>query len=42
VFEEPWDGLPVPEPPRAARALRVVRRAGCDVAPLDLRRRRIA
>jgi hypothetical protein len=34
VFEEPWQGRPVADPGAAARALRVVARAGCDLAPL--------
>jgi hypothetical protein len=36
VLEEPWVGRPVADPSAAARALRVVRRAGCDLAPLQL------
>lgn len=36
VFDEPWQGRPVPDPSGTSRALRVVRRAGCDLAPLDL------
>jgi hypothetical protein len=36
LFDEPWNGLPVPDPAATAGALRLVRRAGCDVAPLDL------
>ena len=35
-FDEPWVGLPVRDPAAAARELRVVRCAGCDLAPLDL------
>lgn len=35
TFEEPWIGSPVHDPPGAARALRIVGRAGCDSAPLD-------
>jgi hypothetical protein len=36
VFDEPWVERPVPDPAAAARGLRISRRAGCDVAPLDL------
>jgi hypothetical protein len=36
VFDEPWRGRPVPDPPATARALRIASRAGCDPAPLDL------
>jgi hypothetical protein len=36
VLHEPWEGRPVAEPVAAARALRVVARAGCDLAPLQL------
>jgi hypothetical protein len=36
VFDEPWVGGPVADPGAAARALRVIRRAGCDLAPLRL------
>ena len=36
VFDEPWEGLPVPDPRAAAGALRIAARAGCDLAPLDL------
>ena len=35
VLEEPWVGRPVPAPARAAAALRITDRAGCDPAPLD-------
>jgi hypothetical protein len=35
-LDEPWEGVPVPDPPAAAARLRVVAREGCDVAPLDL------
>jgi hypothetical protein len=36
VFDEPWVGGPVADPVAAARGLRIVRRAGCDLAPLQL------
>jgi hypothetical protein len=36
VLHEPWDGRPAAEPVGAAHALRIARRAGCDVAPLRL------
>jgi hypothetical protein len=36
VFEEPWRGRPVADPGARARGLRVVARAGCDLAPLQL------
>jgi hypothetical protein len=36
VLEEPWVGRPVADPSAAARALRIARRAGCDLAPLQL------
>jgi hypothetical protein len=36
VFDEPWEGCPVADPAAAAAALQVARRAGCDLAPLDL------
>lgn len=36
VFDEPWQGRPVADPPTVSRSLRVARRAGCDLAPLDL------
>jgi len=36
VFDEPWEGRPVPDPSAAARSLRISRRAGCDLAPLHL------
>jgi hypothetical protein len=35
VFDEPWQGRPVPDPVARARALRIVARAGCDLAPLQ-------
>jgi hypothetical protein len=38
VFDEPWEGRPVRDPRAAARDLRIARRAGCDLAPLDLGR----
>jgi hypothetical protein len=36
VFEEPWVGVPAADLTAAARALRIVRRTGCDLAPLRL------
>jgi hypothetical protein len=36
VFDDPWRGRPVPDPPAAAGALRIAWRAGCDLAPLNL------
>lgn len=35
VFDEPWRGRPVADPGARARALRIVARAGCDLAPLQ-------
>jgi hypothetical protein len=35
-FDEPWEGLPVPDPAAHSRTLRIASRAGCDLAPLDL------
>jgi hypothetical protein len=35
AFAEPWRGRPVPWPAVTASGLRVVERAGCDLAPLD-------
>ncbi len=35
IFDEPWEGRPVPDPSATARALRIARRAGCDLRPLD-------
>ncbi|MGI8594081.1 MAG: DUF2332 domain-containing protein [Solirubrobacteraceae bacterium] len=35
IFDEPWEGRPVPDPSATARALRIARRSGCDLAPLD-------
>lgn len=34
-FCEPWDGMPVADPPAAAQRLQVAERAGCDQSPLD-------
>jgi hypothetical protein len=34
-FDEPWDGLPVPDPPGAAARLQIAERGGCDMAPID-------
>jgi hypothetical protein len=36
VLEEPWVGRPVADPSAGAHALRIVGRAGCDLAPLQL------
>lgn len=36
-FTEPWTVAPELDLARAARALRIVERAGCDLAPLDVR-----
>ncbi len=35
VFEDPWIGSPVKDPPGAAAGLVVTRRLGCDVSPID-------
>jgi hypothetical protein len=36
VLDEPWVGRPVADPSAAVRVLRVVRRAGCDLEPLQV------
>jgi hypothetical protein len=36
-FDEPWRGKPVRDPAAAGERLRLIARAGCDVAPIDVR-----
>jgi hypothetical protein len=36
-FLEPWNGLPVADPPAAAARLQVAERRGCDRSPIDPR-----